>query len=150
MEFSKWDIIYASKFPETVKCNNCGDFFMPCKSICKCGYQNSISNIVDKLRPILLWIDKYDWFQSMSFAIPISSSKILENNYNEPILLEDFIFIHKNKIYYRPMRAIIHQATRIDGNILSRNKIIGRLTNEVRMKKIEEKLFNWIFKSSNF
>ena len=47
------------------------------------------------------------------------------------------------------MRAIIHQATRIDGNVLSQQKIIGKLTNEIKMKKIDDKLFNWIFKSSN-
>jgi hypothetical protein len=43
------------------------------------------------------------------------------------------------------MRAMIHQATRIDGNVLNSEKVIGRLTNTVKMKRIEDKLFNWIF-----
>lgn len=148
IQFSKWDIIYTSKFPESVKCADCGVFFMPCISSCTCGHLNNISNIVDKVRPILLWIDKYDWFQSMTFAIPLSASRVVEDNYNEPILLEDYTFIHKDEKYHRPMRAIIHQSTRIDGNVLNEHRVIGRLINEVRMKKIEDKLFNWVFKST--
>jgi hypothetical protein len=144
-QFFKWDIIYTSKFPESIQCGGCKNFFMPCKSSCECGYENNISNIVDKIRPILLWIDKNNWRDSMAFAILLSASRILENDYNEPIYLSDYKFKHKNNIYNRPMRAMIHQSTRIDGNILKKDKIIGKLTNLVKMRKIEDKLFNWMF-----
>jgi hypothetical protein len=143
--FSKWEIIYTSKFPESVKCVSCGNFFMPCNSNCSCGHQNNISGVVDKVRPILLWIDKHNWRESMSFAIPLSSSKLADNDYNEIIYLEDYSFVHKDEKFHRPMRAMIHQATRIDGNVLNSEKVIGRLTNTVKMKRIEDKLFNWIF-----
>jgi hypothetical protein len=143
--FSKWDIIYTSKFPEAVRCSKCGNFFMPCHSNCECGHKNNISSIVAKVRPVLLWIDKYNWRESMAFAIPLSKTNIMENDYNEPIYLPDYDFIHKDKKFNLPMRAMIHQATRIDGNVLKGDKIIGKLTDTVKMHKIEEKLFNWIF-----
>lgn len=145
-DFSKWDIIYTSKFPESVQCRNCGNYFMPCVSKCNCGHENNISSIVNKIRPVLLWIDKLNWFESMAFAIPLSTTNsMLENKFNEPISIADYKFIHKDKKYERPMRAMIHQSTRIDGNTLLINEVIGILIDNVKRGKIENKLLNWIF-----
>lgn len=43
------------------------------------------------------------------------------------------------------MRAIIHQATRIDGCVLNTNRLIGKITDSVVKTKIEDKLIDWIF-----
>jgi hypothetical protein len=148
--FEKWDIIYTAKFPESVQCQVCRNYVMPCVSKCNCGHENNISNIVNKIRPVLLWIDKLNWFESMAFAIPLSTTNsMLENKFNEPIEIKDFNFIHTNKDYFRPMRAMIHQSTRIDGNALPSNEIIGKVTDNVKKEKIENKLFSWIFGGSD-
>lgn len=146
--FRKWDIIYTSRFPESVQCRNrnCGRHFTISEYSCPhCGCRNYVSNIIGKIRPILLWLDKSKWFESMAFAIPLSCGRIYENDYNQPISLNDYVFLHSNQNRHRPMRAIIHQATRVDGNVLSLNKKIGRITNAVVQQKIENKLLEWIF-----
>jgi len=78
-DFKKWDIIYCSKFPESVQCKNssCGKFFtLPNKYNCSiCGQETLITNIIAKPRPIILWIDKMSWHNSMSFGIPLSASR---------------------------------------------------------------------------
>jgi len=122
---------------------------MPCKSHCNCGAENRISNIIDKIRPVILWIDQEGWFNSMAFAIPLNKSRIYEDNFNEILLLRDYNFIHSNNNYETPMRAVIHQATRVDGNVLKNKNIIGQVTNKVKQKSIESKLFNWIFDNPN-
>ena len=133
--FEKWDIIYTAKFPESVQCRKCMKYFMPCMSKCSCGHDNNISSIVNKIRPVLLWIEKLDWFQSMAFAIPLSTTNsMLEDKFNEPIEIKDFNFIHTNEDYLRPMRAMIHQSTRIDGNALPSNEIIGKVTDNIKKK----------------
>ena len=146
--FKKWDIIYTSRFPESIKCRNrnCGRSFIISNYCCPyCGCKNNISNIVSKIRPILLWIDKENWFESMTFGIPLSVSKIYENDYNQPIYLSDYTFLHNDRIYHRPMRALIHQATRVDGNVFKQDKIIGKISNNVIKQKIENKLFKWLW-----
>ncbi|MFC1615407.1 hypothetical protein ACFL2L_01270 [Patescibacteria group bacterium] len=137
-----------SKFPESVQCKICKSYFMPCEGKCSCGQINNVSSIISKIRPVLLWIGQNSWYNSMAFAIPLSSSKIIENQYNQPIYLEHYSFLHKNAIYHRPMRAIVHQSTRIDGCALKQERIIGKLTDQLIQSKIESKLFNWIFEAT--
>jgi len=43
------------------------------------------------------------------------------------------------------MRAVIHQATRLDGCILSERDLIGRLCDIVVMRRIEDSLIDWLF-----
>ncbi len=146
--FKKWDILFIPKFPEMIQCSNsrCGRNFSISNYSCPyCGADNLISNIVSKSRPIILWLDQSYWFQSMAFAIPLSKSRIYSDRLNEVIKLTDYQFLHTDTIYREPMRAIIHQSTRIDGNVLSNNRIIGKITNRVSQDKIENKLLNWIF-----
>lgn len=146
--FKKWDIIYISKFPESIQCSSsdCRRHFSPSKSSCPyCGSENMISNLIAKIRPIILWLDNDYWIESMAFGIPLSSNKIYSNKHNQKILLTDYVFSHKDSRYERPMRALIHQATRIDGCVLSKSKIIGTITNSVVKDEIENKLFEWIF-----
>lgn len=146
--FRKWDIIYASRFPESVQCSNrnCRRHFTIFEYSCPhCGCRNYVSNIIGKIRPVLLWLDKSKWFESMAFAVPLSTARIYENNFNEPIYLKDYAFSHSNSTRHRPMRAVIHQATRIDGNVLLTRERIGRLTDTVVQRKIEDKLIDWIF-----
>lgn len=145
--FKKWDIIYISKFPETVVCSNpkCRKTLSFTEHKCKsCNHTNHLSNIVEKVRPIILWLDQTDWFDSMAFAIPLSASKIGNDKYNQVIALNDFLFLHSDKKYERPMRAMIHQATRIDGNVLNRQRLIGKVNNSVLQIQIENKLREWL------
>lgn len=145
--FNKWDIIYTSRFPESVKCRNkhCGTYFNISHYYCpKCNCKNRVSNIIAKIRPILLWIDQSNWFQSMTFGIPLSA-KIYEDKYSHPILLNDYVFLHSDAIYHKPMRAVIHQATRVDGNVFRNDMLIGKINNSVVQYNIENKLFEWIW-----
>lgn len=149
MDFKKWDIIYTSRFPESIKCHNttCGNSFLISEYNCPhCKTPNNISSIIGKIRPILLWIDQSNWFESMTFGIPLSSVKIYENKYNFPVLLTDYVFLHSNGSYNKPMRAVIHQATRIDGNVFRDDMLIGKVNNVVVQQNIENKLFNWLWK----
>lgn len=150
MELLKWDIVYITRLPETANCTNnkcCRVFSI--EPLQKCPYCNkevNISEIIAKPRPHILWIDKKYWFRSLSFGIPLSKSKPLEENvYNEPIPLQSYAFLHEDTTYYRPMRAIVCQATRIAGNIISERHLLGRLTDETLKKKIESKLIDWLF-----
>ncbi len=146
--FKKWDLIYINRFPETVICGNpaCHREFTINEVACEfCGTSVAVSNIVAKIRPVLLWLDQSRWYQSMSFAIPLSTSSLRDDLYNKIIRLEDYVFTSDNLKYHQPMRAMIHQATRIDGNVLHASRMIGRVINNTLQKEIEEKLFNWIF-----
>lgn len=146
--FSKWDIIYISRFPETVKCsgNTCGRHFSLLKYNCPyCGYSNTVSNLTAKTRPILLWVGQTKWHESMTFAIPLSASNLINDTHNAIIYLPDYAFLHSDQKYHRPMRAVIHQATRIDGNVLNSKKLIGKITNQILQDQIDNKLLNWLF-----
>lgn len=82
----------------------------------------------------------------MAFGIPLSKTNPLEDNpYNQYISLNDYVFLHKNSKYRLPMRAIINQSSRIDANVLNKNRHIGRLTDETVKNKIRNKLFEWLF-----
>ena len=147
--FKKWDIIYCSKFPESIQCKNlsCGSFFtLPNKYNCSiCGQETVITNIIAKPRPILLWIDKISWHNSMSFGIPLSASRVVDSKYNIKIDISQYVFIHEDQTKNQPMRAVIHQATRLDGCILSEQNLIGRLNDAVVMRRIEDSLVDWLF-----
>jgi hypothetical protein len=149
MEFKKWDIIYTSRFPESIKCHNssCGNSFLISDYSCPhCSSKNNVSNVIAKIRPVLLWIDQSNWYESMTFGIPLSSGRIFENKYNYPVLLTDYTFLHSDGIYNKPMRAVIHQATRIDGNVFRNNMLIGRINNAVVQQNIENRLLDWLWK----
>lgn len=145
--FQKWDIIYTSRFPESVQCKKCEHYFSISKHACQsCGMENNVSSIVAKIRPIVLWLDQKNWFKSMAFAIPVSTTDVLQQDaFNHVVKLENYSFTHSDKKYHQPMRAIVHQATRIDGNVLDTNKLIGKITDVITQQQIEEKLLNWIF-----
>lgn len=146
--FKKWDIIFITRFPDTIQCSNlrCRRSFSITKYFCPhCNKENSVSNIIGKARPIILWLDQTFWSQSMAFGIPLSKAKFYSDKVNEGIKLSDYQFLHKNPVYNVPMRAIICQATRIDGNVLSSNRIIGKITSSVSKRSIENKLLDWIF-----
>ncbi len=148
VQFNKWDIVFSPKFPETICCKNpkCKKFFSIVKHHCDfCNTENHVSNIVSKARPVIIWIDQSRWYQSMAFAIPLSASSLLNDSFNHIILLEHYTFEHKDTTYNKPMRAIIHQATRIDGNVLSQDKFIGRITDKFLQNTIENKLLEWLF-----
>lgn len=149
MDFKKWDIIYTSRFPETIDCHNasCGSSFFISKYNCpNCNQENNVSNIIAKVRPIILWIDKIHWFKSMTFGIPLSASKMYDDRYNQIILLSDYTFVHSNNNYHKPMRAVVHQATRFDGNVFRGDMLVGKINNTVIQKKIEDKLLDWLWK----
>lgn len=129
-----------------VQCKSCRKFFSVLKHDCFCGVENSITHIVAKARPILLWHSQTHWLNSVAFAIPLSSSDLLtENRGNEIINKTDYKFSHTDPSYYIPRRAMISQATRIEANTLNRRNLIGKLVDETSKGKIENKLLNWIF-----
>lgn len=146
---NKWDIVFVSRFPESLKCQNkkCGKYFtLSSKYPCVyCQKDTLITNIVTKQRPVILWLDHKKWYQSMAFGIPLSASKIFDSIYNEPIYLHQYDFLYKDTSKYLPMRAMIHQATRIDGCVLNSDDLIGKINDINLMKRIEDKLINWLF-----
>ncbi|MDP3764566.1 MAG: hypothetical protein Q8Q95_03010 [bacterium] len=144
--FNKWDIIFVTKFPEIISCSKCNRPFSILDYPCQfCGNKNIVTNIIAKPRPAILWLDQVSWFKSMAFAIPLSKSGMIEDRFNEIIKISDYTFLHSDITYRVPMRAVICQATRIDGNVLSQNKLIGKITDTNLMNKIENKLLNWVF-----
>lgn len=152
-DFNKWDIIYISRFPESIQCVNesCkGRYFSPSEVSCPhCNQLNSLSSIIGKVRPIILWKTQTYWYRSMSFAIPVSSTQpMLETLYDEPIKLEHYSFQHLDPRKHIPMRAVISQSTRIDGNVLNLANKIGSLTDKTVQSKIENKLWDWLFTDS--
>ena len=143
----KWDIIFVSKFPESIKCSNCGDFFIPYFGVCtECNKKIRISRVMPKKRPVLIWISKSKWHKSMAFGIPLSKDvRKLTKNYDQLIEIKDCKYLNTNPIYQIPRNAAINQATRIDGNNLNSNDIIAKLTNEVIKNLIQDKLIEWLF-----
>lgn len=146
--FKKWDIVFSTRFPETIQCTNfkCRRNFSIAKHQCDyCKTENNVSSIVAKPRPIIVWLDQRLWHKSMAFGIPLSLTNIIEDPYNHMVLLQHYLFSHTDKTYNQPMRAIIHQATRIDGNTLNKDKIIGTITDKITQDAIENKLLDWLF-----
>lgn len=147
-DFKKWEIIYISRFPETIKCQHCPNYYSISEHICPhCKKLNNIlTNIIAKPRPFLLWLDKSNWIDSMSFGIPLSTSNLLNiTKTNVLIQKNHYIFTHSKSTYNQPMRAIIHQATRVDGNVCERKDVIGIVTDKVIQEEIQNKLFEWLF-----
>lgn len=143
----KWEIYYISRFPECIPCKKCHRSIMPETTNCPhCHSLNRMSNLVAKIRPIILWSNQKYWKESMAFGIPLSKTNpIVENDFNQPILMDDYSYLYSNEKYHNPMRALIHQSTRIDGNVLSQHWLLGEITNDIVKQKIDNKLFNWIF-----
>lgn len=143
----RWQIIYAKRFPECVKCQHCNHEFLLSEHLCpQCQKIVSISNIIAKTRPVILWTDQASWKDSMAFSIPLSASSPLQSDsFNHGIAISDCTFYTTEKKYHLPRRAIITQATRIDAGALVSSTLIGEVTNETVKNIIESKLFTWIF-----
>lgn len=143
--FSKWDIVYPLRYPEAIQCSSCGNY-LTINSQQECSYchkKNNVSNIIAKIRPMILWIDQSNWYKSMAFGIPLSTTGYFTDSHNQAIKLSDCIFFEKR--YEKPMRAILCQATRADGCVIERKHLVGKLTNQVIRNNIENKLFTWLF-----
>ncbi len=82
----------------------------------------------------------------MTFGIPLSSSSLVDDSHNQCIYLPEYAFVHADPRYNIPMRAIISQATRVDGNVFNQARLIGNITDLSVRGKIENKLFDWLFK----
>lgn len=142
--FNKWDIVYPMRYPEAIKCA-CGGYLTvePLQRCIHCGKHVKITNIIAKVRPMILWIGKTSWYRSMTFGIPLSSSYYISDNLNEMLDINMCIF-HDRK-YERVMRAVICQSTRVDGNVLRNKDRVGVVNDVLIRKRIEDKLFQWLF-----
>jgi len=148
--FFKWYMVSAPIFPESINCTNCGknidtEFKVTCPI---CETQNSVSNIIPKPRPIILWIEKSKWSSDgMTFGIPLSKDIENENfddNYNQLIEIFHYRLFNSNKKAI-PLRAAINQATRVDGTAIIKNgRSIGVIFNETLKSKIDLKLRKWL------
>lgn len=145
--FKKWDILYASKFPESVTCPCGKELMVSASEICiHCKRKIAISNIIPKIRPIILWIDQDSWYKSMAFGIPLTrSNPATEDKYNQPIFLPSYSYIYKDAKYHAPMRAVITHATRVDGNVFHSRNLIGRITDTLVQRKLDNKMLDWLF-----
>ena len=92
---------------------------------------------------MILWISQNGWYKSMTFGIPLSTSGFYSDNNNQAIAVSDCIF--SDKAYEKPMRAILCQATRTDGNVIQTKHLVGQVTDQVVRKAIEDKLFAWLW-----
>jgi hypothetical protein len=143
--FQKWDIVYPLRYPESVQCTYCGNHFtinekqecLHCKKI------NNVSNIIAKVRPMILWIGQTGWYRSMTFGIPLSTTNYYSDRLNHAIAISNCMFIDKS--YEKPMRAVLCQATRADGCVIETKHLVGKITDNVVKQQIEDKLFNWLF-----
>ena len=146
--FTKWDILFVTRFPDTILCKTCHRNFSITKHACEyCSTENHVSSFVAKPRPAILWIDQTRWRDSMAFAIPLSASRFFDDSHNHIVLKEHCSFTHHDNKYQVPRRAMIHQSTRIDGNTLRTNNKIGLLDDHVVRTLIENKLLEWLFGS---
>lgn len=145
--FEKWDIVWPDKYPESINCKSCHqDFLNPYIQNCPdCGHPNTVSALVAKHRPLLLWIPQINWYNSMSFGIPLSATGFYTDNCNQVINISDCVYLDITQEI--PRRAMIAQATRIDiGTFFSFPKK-GMVTDIVVQQTIEDKLFNWLFQN---
>ncbi len=143
--FAKWDIVYPLRYPEAILCSSCHNYFTinPQQECLHCHTFNHVSNIIAKVRPMILWIDKSKWYSSMTFGIPLSTSRFFTDNHNEAISIAHCVFLDKK--YEKPMRAVLSQATRADGNVLLAKHKVGQVTDLAIRANIENKLLNWLF-----
>lgn len=79
----------------------------------------------------------------MTFGIPLSSTRYYSDGHNEAIAIDHCLFFDKK--YEKPMRAILSQATRADGNVLIAKHKVGQITDMTIKINIENKLLNWLF-----
>lgn len=144
-DFHKWDIVYPLRYPESILCTSCSRYFSISHSqACShCKVANNVSNIIVKVRPMILWIDKSAWYKSMCFGIPLSTTQYYSDKYNHGILIDDCIFENPN--FSKPHRAVISQATRADGNAFQSTSRIGCINNRMVQDEIEKKLLEWVF-----
>ena len=147
LTYHRWDIIYPNRFPESVECKSCHQHFSisETQQCSHCSYPNHYHNLITKNRPSILWTNQYDWYNSMAFCIPLSSSRFLFDKMLHGIKIEDCIFYDKS--YERPMTAIICQATRVDIKAFDYKPTIAKIVDTLVQEYIEDKLLNWIFGS---
>ena len=146
INFNKWDIVYPLRYPESIYCEHCRNYFsIPYNQRCShCNTNHNVSNIIDKVRPAILWVDKTRWFKNMTFGIPISS-QLYTDNFNEFVAMDQINFITTNLQLIKPFRAVIYQATRIDGSAINEFSLIGKIVDKTIQNKINIKLLEWLF-----
>lgn len=147
-QFKKWDIVYFSRIPDTIKCFKCHNSFTLDTHVCPhCKQNNKLSNHISKPRPFLLCIDQKNWIESMTLGIPLSTSHLFNITATTAhIKKTDYVFLHTDQKYYQPMRAVIHQVTRLNGNVIRSEDLIGEINNKSVIDEIENKLLDWVFK----
>jgi len=144
-----WEIYWGALFPDFLKCHNCKKQTSTTNIVCDfCNKPVPFNGWLSKVRPVLLFQDQSKWDKSLTFAIPLSTTNpSTDNQYNHPISLTDYSFLHSDSKYHRPMRAQISYATRILGNAIQDKDLIGKVTNKTAMAKIGDKLNEWVFVS---
>lgn len=147
--FLKWYIFWMCYFPENLSCKKCNENLDQLLRIeCpNCNTTNKISNIIPKPRPVVLWIDKPKWCDNITFGIPLSTDIEHFNyygKYNHLIKLDDYEVADDFQDKKEVLRAIINQASRIDGNCINKCKFFGQLKDETTKEKIENKLRKWL------
>lgn len=144
---NKWDMVFVPKFPESIKCKLCKKDFIPNKCNCPgCTQETDISYIIPKQpRPVLIWINQLNWHCSMAFGIPLSSI-YKPDLFKVLIKIENCSFLDISQDKEIPRTAIINQATRFSGNTINITRVFGRLTDLTMQGKIENKLFDWLFR----
>ena len=144
--WNRWDIVFVTKYPEEIDCKGCRRPLSITNEKCThCGAITNVSSIVAKPRPALLWIDRANWRENITFAIPLSTTRLAEDDHQHIIKIEHCTFSNPDIKYQVPMRAMIYQSSRVDGNVLREKKRIGVLTDTSVRNAIENKLLSWIF-----
>jgi len=92
---------------------------------------------------MILWVSQDKWHKSMTFGIPLSTSGYFKDRHNEIVEIAHCTFFDKQ--YEKPMRAIVSQATRADGNVLRAKHKIGQIVDTTIRTNIENKLWEWLF-----
>lgn len=144
---NKWDMVFVPKFPESIKCTECQNEFIPYKCNCtNCGREINISYIIPKQpRPVLIWIDQLNWHKSIAFGIPLSSI-YKPDLFNVLIKPEDCNFLNPLPDIVIARTASINLATRFSGNTINITKVFGILTDLAIQEKINNKLNEWLFR----
>ena len=144
----KWDIVFAKRFPESLKCTKCQGYYdVSDTQICThCSSPNRFTELMIKRRPIIVWKSQISWVESMAFGIPLSSTtKWGSGLFSVGLQITDCSFISNSSDIAKPRRANICQSTRLDGNTLISTRKFGVVTNLVIRDEIENKLLSWIF-----
>lgn len=153
VDYQQWDIVYPTRYPESVKCSDCNNYFsIPSLQKCPtlgCPHSENVSSIIDKPRPCVLWIDKSRWFDNMTFGIPLSSNpgRLHTDQFNVLVMTNQTVYFSGKEKYIKPFRVVIHQATRVDGSAFNEHNLIGRIIDKRVQDEIELRLVNWLFNS---